>query len=843
MLSFGTKLKYILKEMRLHIALLIFLIILGGIDYAYLRVNMLKNMQQLGTSIARNYAMEKENELTVYKTLLNYAVTIVDTHYTDSPVENVRTAADLYFQRVQTVLGDTVDPYLLYKGKIVAANTWEGDEDYAYEKSEWYKLAMQTNDIVFTDLYSDAITHKPIITVAQKCKTENSVAAFDIFPDKILSEESLETLPDNSSFFLCDTNDNLIFRKSKYNNIHSQEKIQNYMYDVIGRIKAGELESYNSYVIDMDNEKRGVYYYVMSNGWIGILTTPFHSILSELWYFTLLYFAIILIYVAAIIFIGIRSCKLGVLAERSNETVKVLSNSYYALYRINFETETYEMIKGSDFIKNHIKPTGNYSDFLQTTSMVIDPNAKEDFTSSFSCESIRNLVAKNVKDFGGDFKRLFDGDYRWVNVRLLFDSILAPNEVILCFREIDQDKQREIQERNLLENALESSRKNEKSKQAFFSNMSHDMRTPLNAIIGFSSLALKHISNPDTIKDYLNKINYSARTLLNLVNDILEMSRIEQGNLTLTNEDIDLEQCIYDCCSAFNHNAENENKTFLVDIDIQDKRVYGDSFRITQILNNLLSNAFKYTSEGDTISVSVKQMESERYSKYRIVIKDTGIGMSKEFLPSLFEPYMRETRFDSKKVIGTGLGMSIVKSLVMHMSGEINVESELGEGTVFTLTIPFLTVKSNENNTKTEDNTPNEALSLEGKKVLLAEDNELNMEITCEMLKMAGMEVTQAWNGMEAYETFKNSAPFEFDLILMDMQMPVMDGCEAAKNIRCLQRPDAANIPIIAVTANAFAEDVAATSAAGMNGHISKPVDMKVLCQTMSRLAKEYNKE
>ena len=266
--------------------------------------------------------------------------------------------------------------------------------------------------------------------------------------------------------------------------------------------------------------------------------------------------------------------------------------------------------------------------------------------------------------------------------------------------------------------------------------------------------------------------------------------------------------------------------------DMEDAIVMGDFFRIGQILNNLLSNAFKYSKAGAQIFLRVKQLNQQEHTKYQIVVQDTGIGMSREFVERIFEPYARETRFGAQKVSGTGLGMPIVKSLVSQMSGQITVDSELGKGSTFTITIPLETVRETEKPEQEETEAASQ-FSLEGRKILLAEDNDFNMEIATEILSMHGVQVTQAWNGAEAVLLFRESLPFSFDAILMDMQMPEMDGCEAARNIRAMNRPDAQVIPIIAVTANAFAEDIAMTTEAGMNAHISKPIDFEVLCRTL----------
>ena len=362
------------------------------------------------------------------------------------------------------------------------------------------------------------------------------------------------------------------------------------------------------------------------------------------------------------------------------------------------------------------------------------------------------------------------------------------------------------------------------------------MRTPLNAIIGLSELAEKHLDDREKMKDYMSKISFSSQQLLGLINDILEISKLEKGKITLDTKHFDLKKCITDCADMVRDQIKREGKTFTLDFDIKTREVYGDSFRVTQILSNLLSNAVKFTSEGDTISLKVSERQNSDFVKYKLVLKDTGAGMSRDFLDRIFIPYEREVRFGAKNVSGTGLGMPIVKNILSQMNGEISVESELGKGSTFTVILPFRKADVEE---EMEDNPVSgetEEDFLRNRKILLAEDNEINMEIACELLDMYGAQVIKAWNGKEAVDLFADSGEGEFDVILMDMQMPEMDGCEAARTIRRMKRRDAATIPIIAVTANAFAEDLSATAAAGMNAHISKPIDFSLLCRTLKEV-------
>ena len=289
-----------------------------------------------------------------------------------------------------------------------------------------------------------------------------------------------------------------------------------------------------------------------------------------------------------------------------------------------------------------------------------------------------------------------------------------------------------------------------------------------------------------------------------------------------------------ECIQPFKEEAEAEGKKFTVESEVFTKLVVGDTLRLNQILNNLLSNAAKFTKKGDTISVSLKQAGRES-KNYIFIVEDTGIGMSSEFLPKLFTPYERENRFGAGAAAGNGLGMAIVKNLVSQKGGQITVESKLSEGTKFVVTLPFA---PEEKKTEKELKSGNMGC-LSGLHILIVEDNELNRELICELISDLGGIVTEACDGADGFEKFEKSKENEFDLILMDMQMPKMDGCEAAKRIRDLDRADAKKVMIIAITANAFSEDIARTLQAGMDAHLVKPIDMGLLCNTVAELLKK----
>lgn len=819
----------LLRQMRLPLAALMAMSALAAAGMLLLRSVLLQNAYETGTALSRSYAAEESSDLAVYETLLTFGTAALDSRLeAGEDREAVTDFLEMYFRRVDTVLGDgVVDPYVVLGGEILAAEPWEGDGDYDYAAASWYRQAMAAGgDVVFTPVYTDAVYDRPVVTAAQKCRHSDTVMAFDLLPQNVRFDTNLAA---DESFFLCDGAGTIIYQDTEL----PAEGLQDYVTGLVEQIRAGALGRSHT-IRDTAGALRCVYHTRMDNGWYAIVTVPYSRILGDLQGFAAALALMFAVSLLTLVALSWREMRLTARVKRAGETVQVLGNRYYALYRVDYERETYEMIKGSDYVRSRIPREGPYSELLRTAGEVIEADAYRDFTESFSCGNIRELVRQRVREFGGDFLRRFGEEYRWVNVRVLYDASLAPEEVVLCFREVEREKQRQLQERKLLEESLQLARQNEESKQAFFRNMSHDMRTPLNTILGSSDLARRHLEDRERLERDLGRIDSAGRYLLELINDILEMARMEHGQLRLEYRQFDLRECVDECLGAFRMQAEREEKTLLEEFQAERTALLGDSFRIQQILNNLLSNAMKFTPAGGTISLSVRQMDGGDYANYRFTVSDTGIGMSPEFLERVFEPYAREMRFSDRMAAGTGLGMSITRSLVAEMGGEIHVESAPGRGSTFTVVLPLEAADAPEEERPAAAGAG--AFSLEGLHLLLAEDNEINMEIAAELLAAQGVTVTRAWNGAEAVERFREAPAGAFDAVLMDMQMPEMDGCEAARAIRALDRPDAGTVPIIAVTANVFAEDVSATAAAGMNGHISKPIDLAALRETLEKL-------
>ena len=368
--------------------------------------------------------------------------------------------------------------------------------------------------------------------------------------------------------------------------------------------------------------------------------------------------------------------------------------------------------------------------------------------------------------------------------------------------------------------------------------MSHELRTPINIILGMNELAADPACPEEKRLDYYKKTEITGRRMLELVNKTLDVSRLETGQSPLEKKHFDLEEEVRSMMQPMAERAKNEEKKFVLDIDTENNKVIGDPLKLSQILINLVGNALKYTSRDDTVKVTVKQAGTNNYN-YIFTVQDTGMGISEKFLPKLFDPYSQGAQFGTGRHNGTGLGMAIVKSLVNQKKGTINVSSKVGEGTVFTVTLPL----QPDTETRSDDNDDEKKEAgkdmLKGLNVMLVDDNELNREIMYDMLSACGANVTQACDGREAVERFTASEENSIELILMDMNMPVMNGCEATAAIRALSRPDAKKVFIIALTANAFAEDVSETVKAGMNAHFAKPANIDLLCQTLGRLREE----
>ena len=409
--------------------------------------------------------------------------------------------------------------------------------------------------------------------------------------------------------------------------------------------------------------------------------------------------------------------------------------------------------------------------------------------------------------------------------------------IVVIYRELRCQQEKDQKVNSMLENAAKAADAANQTKSTFLFNMSHDIRTPMNAILGYAALAREHLNEPDKLKEYMENISVSGEKLLSIINNVLELARIENDAVS-PQETLIHSGDVFDSCHVMFKAALNEkHQTMTIEKHIVYPYIYLDESRVSQIYLNIISNAIKYTAEGGHITCILNQLPDDRdgWCVTEAIFKDNGIGMSEEFQQHIFEAFTRERSSTLSGVDGTGLGMGIVKKLVDMLHGTIEVQSVLGEGSTFIVRIPTRIAEVSEIQKEEKEDHLDEVCVF-NKRILLAEDNDLNAEIITELLMKKGLQIERAVNGMECIQMLEKESAGYYDMILMDIQMPVMDGYQATRHIRQLADSAKATIPIIAVTANAFEEDRAKAMEVGMNAHISKPIDMQALVQIFQKL-------
>lgn len=466
---------------------------------------------------------------------------------------------------------------------------------------------------------------------------------------------------------------------------------------------------------------------------------------------------------------------------------------------------------------------------------IVAPEDRARFLETVEFDSLMNYFKKSGNEVSIEYDVIIDGERRRYQGKFTF-STQDPEgvKIYVGVRDITKIEEERTEYNRRLMSALAEAEEANKGKSYFLFNMSHDIRTPLNAVIGYSELAKKHLDDRDVLEDYINKIQICGNQLLGLIGDVLDMAKIESGKIDLSRNPCLCQDMMNEVVVSVNESAKEKGLSFEASGNACHTTILCDKVKVQKILLNILSNAVKYTPGGGKVTLSVhEEIKGDGdLSDFTFVIRDNGIGISKEFLPYVFNSFSRERNATLSGVSGTGLGMTITKRLVDAMGGKIEIESEQGKGTTVTV---FLTFKRFENKVieKKEEKLPE--ISLEGKRVLLAEDNEINSEIASEMLREVGISTEVVTNGEECVNALLSHSAGYYDLVLMDVQMPVMDGYEATRTIRRFQDKDKRMIPVIAMTANVFEEDKEKAYQSGMNGHLSKPIDMALLISTLNK--------
>ncbi len=527
--------------------------------------------------------------------------------------------------------------------------------------------------------------------------------------------------------------------------------------------------------------------------------------------------------------------------NKQNSIIGAISEIYSTTVLVDFKSNNLKVLKASEKISNVFGKTDNdYDVFLNICDLYIDEEYREGHRAFIDMSTMQERL-EGKKNIGFAYKDVNDTWYQTVIIPREKDENGNAVSAVLATRDVTEQVEREREYNEKLIKSVQEANKANIAKTDFLRRMSHDVRTPINGIRGMLEIANHFPNDMEKQTECRKKIWSASGYLLDLVNDILDMSKLESGEITLENVPFNYNSVVNDVVSMTKVQANERDITFDV-IDngsIENPNIIGSPLHLRRIYMNIVSNAVKYTPAKGSVTLCTREIKiSPNRSEYEFICYDTGIGMSKEFQKHMFEPFTQENSDVRTSYKGTGLGLAITKSLVEKMGGSISVLSEKGRGTTFSVKIPFEINK----NAKEDDNslqTAQESDLIKGVKVLLVEDNDLNMEIAEFILENEGAIVTKAWNGQQAVDIFRESKPGDIDVILMDLMMPELNGIQATKLIRSMNRADASTIPIIAMTANAFKEDMEMSREAGMNEHLAKPLDSQKIIITIAKYIKK----
>ena len=531
--------------------------------------------------------------------------------------------------------------------------------------------------------------------------------------------------------------------------------------------------------------------------------------------------------------------------DENQRILHSMQNIYFSGFYVDLETDAYRTLFVAPWIVDFTPPVGRFSRFIQDyLSFIVLPECHEELQRVLSRSYIQKALHKETLTvarhcFTQDYRSFRLGEYKWNRVTIIpvdLDDSGAPIHVLVMLQDITDAKQTEMEyQRQILESARRAQQAND-AKTEFLHRISHDIRTPINGIQGMLRIAEYYGDDPVKRKQCRDKIWSASNYLLDLVNDVLDMSKLESGNLKLEMQPFNMNELLDQIDPIMEAQTVERGIQYEV---VRNPRTHlelvGSTLYIRQILLNIAGNALKYNRPGGFIKVACRELSStEDTALYQFVCEDSGQGMSKEFQKRMFEPFTQENSDARTNYQGTGLGLAITKGLIDQMGGTIEVQSEKGVGSTFTVNLPLAINKAAVTAVRPSDSPAQDILR--GTTILLVEDNALNAEVAEFLLEHAGASVLKAWNGQEGVEQFLRSSPGEIDAILMDVMMPVLDGLSAARRLRALDRPDAKTIPIVAMTANAFVDDMEKTREAGMNAHLSKPLDSQKLLTVLAKL-------
>ncbi|MDE6602632.1 MAG: response regulator [Lachnospiraceae bacterium] len=982
----------LVKKMRNNIIVLSVFILVVVLCINILNQALWDNANEMGLTLVENYTASEESKIRTCESILNIGVNyLAERERADISIEELRQGLYPFMDELTDMYGEeNIQVYgMAFNATQVVSNNPEIEERLTFDitGTDYYRGAVEAaGDIYISPAYTDAITGLSVVTMCKVVPATGSFLAIDIKPSYFEHHNENLVLPKDSSYYLVGSQGALLYYNSCWD--YQYEDFQNL---VNGYVKDANYEKGKCVlenVTPADGIVRNIYFHHMSNGWTGILTIPKNEILSGANTFRYICILLVLLGTAVCVFQVVREY----LNEKHNqalieendrmaEQTRIYRNAMdsmaracRSIYYVDMKTQACEVV----YPRNEGKIiSGDYEkemSVLITGNIVMEDNL-EQVRDFLKLSNIRQMLfEKDHIEQQFKRKRPDSKEYEWCSIAITTaertrDGKLAA--ITLAVRNIDDVISREEEQREMLALAVQRAEAANHAKSDFLSRMSHDIRTPMNAILGMTSVAQMHIDEKERVLDALEKITISGKHLLGLINEVLDMSRIESGKVSLTEDAFNLSDTIESLLTVFRAQMEAKGIQFNAGIaKLEHENVVGDDQHLQQIFMNIMGNAVKFTPSGGEISIHIEEKPSHIPGSgyYEFTFQDTGIGMSEEFIQTIFEPFSRAADSRIGKIEGTGLGMSIAVSIARMMDGDIKVESTLGKGSKFVVTVylklddsseadllpyagfPVLVVDDEEDacesaceiirslgmaaeaahdgdeaierireaqaekpfsvaildwkmpgkdgletakdirslvgddislvilsaydwaDIETEatevgvnafigkplfksrlirvlkevlghGDEEEETTALDtfreqdfsGRRVLLVEDNEINIEVAKELLGIVGIQVDMAENGQLAVEAVEGKEPGYYDLIFMDIQMPVMNGYEAAKAIRASGRKDLENIPIVAMTADAFADDIRKAEEAGMNGHVSKPVDIERLEEALKK--------
>lgn len=975
------------RKMRNNIIVLSCFVLIVGLCTFILRKTLWENTNQMGLTLVENYTSSEESNIRTCEAILDICVNYIgEREKEDISIEELRQGlhpfmsglTDMYGSENIRIYGRVFDATEILSDDPEVENA--GDHDVT--DMEYYQGAVAAaGETYISAVYTDFLTGLPIVTMCKVVPETGSFMAIDIKPGCFDKNNEDLVLPQNASYYLVGRKNSLLYYQSCWD--YERDEFQALVYSYIEDAECNQKSHVLENIRPADGIVRNVYFHHMDNGWTGILTIPEEEILSGTDTFQNISIMLILLGIAVFVFQVFREYGNAKSHQALMDQTRIYRNAMdstaracRAIYYIDVKEKTTETVyprrEGRAKRRPYDRAVEEYLDFGRVEEEYVD-QLKAFLNLP---DIIKQLAAKEHIEQQFKVKRAGSEAYEWCSI-----AITAAEEengeltaLTMAVRNIDDVISREEKQKQMLEQAVERAEAANHAKSDFLSRMSHDIRTPMNAILGMTSIATMHIDEKERVLDALGKITVSGKHLLGLINEVLDMSRIESGKVSLVEGAFNLSDTIESLMTVFRTQMDAKGLMLNAGIaKLEHENVIGDEQHLQQIFMNIMGNAVKFTPEGGKISIFIEEKPSaiRGCGYYEFTFEDTGIGMEKEYIDKIFEPFSRAADSRTSKIEGTGLGMSIAVNIARMMKGDIKVDSELGKGSRFTVTVylklddttdadlaaynglPVLVVDDEELScesscemlrslgmdaeyvlsgeaameriAKTESEGVKFAVALldwkmpgkdglettkeirkafghdiaiiissaydwadieseavdagvdafigkplfksrliqvlkevlgheehreeggstvletfkqqdfSGKRVLLVEDNEINIEVAKELLGIVGIQIETAMNGKLAVEAVMEKEPGYYDLIFMDIQMPVMNGYEAARAIRASGRKDLEEIPIVAMTADAFADDIKRSQDAGMNSHVSKPVDVQKLEEALIR--------